>query len=77
MVRHHEELWLPTSQAARALGISPHTLKRYADRDGFLIEGTHCRRGPYPNSPRVWEVNGCRQAMSWRQCHGRPGPGST
>ena len=64
------ELWLPTGQAARHLGVSNDTLKRYASRDEFLIEGKHWRRGAHPNSPWTWNVHGCRQAMSCRSRHG-------
>lgn len=66
-----QELWLPTGPAALLLGVSAPTLKRYADRDEFLVEGKHWRRGPHPNSPRVWDVQGCRAAITWRGRHGR------
>lgn len=56
--------WLPTGQAARAVGCSTHTLKRYAYRDEFLVEGTHWRRGPYVNSPLVWNIPKCLEAIS-------------
>lgn len=65
------QLWLPTGLAANTLGVSGITLKRYADRDGFLIEDKHWRRGPHPNSPRVWEINACRAAITRRGRHGR------
>ena len=66
-----EELWLPTGQAARMLGISQITLKRYADRDGFLVEGINWRRGHHHGTPRVWELHSCKAAISWRGRHGR------
>jgi len=56
--------WLPTGHATRALGVSADTLKRYAD--SFLIEGKHWRSGPYQNSPRVWNVPACLEALSYR-----------
>ena len=56
-------LWLATGPAARALGCSINTLKRYARRDEFLIDGTHWRRGAYPNSPWVWNVPACQEAI--------------
>ena len=55
--------WLPTSQAARALGVSNYTLKRYARRDKLLQEGRHYRRGPYANSTFVWHVERCFEAL--------------
>lgn len=60
------EQWLPTGPAARALGCSADTLKRYADRDEFLVEGQHWRHGPYRQSPRVWNIQACHQAISWQ-----------
>ncbi len=63
--------WLPTGQAARLLGCSSDTLKRYADRDEFLIDGQHWRRGPHLNSPRVWNIRACQQALHWQGRMGR------
>ena len=59
-------LWLPTGRAAQLLGCSPDTLKRYAIRDEFLISGEHWRRGPHANSPWVWNVPACEEAIRWR-----------
>ncbi|QNI71975.1 hypothetical protein [Cyanobium sp. NS01] len=70
------ELWLPTGQAARQLAVSNDTLKRYASRDEFLIEGKHWQRGAHPNSPWTWNVHACRKAMSWRNRHGKRPPNS-
>lgn len=58
--------WLPTGLAAQILGVSADSLKRYADRDCFLIEGKHWRKGPHFNSPRVWHIPGCIEALSYR-----------
>ena len=55
--------WLPTSLAARALGVSDYTLKRYAKRDQILEEGQHYRRAPYPNSTIVWHIERCFEAL--------------
>lgn len=60
---HHQPEWLPTSQAALALGVSPCTLKRYANRDGILKEGTHYRRGPHVNTAMLWHVARCFEAV--------------
>jgi len=62
-----QQLWLPTGQAARHLGVSTETLKRYAKRDEFLIEGTHYRCGPHANSPYVWNVPACHQELLRRR----------
>jgi hypothetical protein len=58
--------WLPTGQAAAALGISTRTLKRYADLHGFLIEGKHWRFGPLCNSPRQWNISACAEVLHRR-----------
>lgn len=55
--------WLPTSQAARLLGVSDYTLKRYARRDQILLEGQHYRRGPYANSTFIWHVESCFEVL--------------
>lgn len=62
----HAERWLPTGQAALALGISVRTLKRYADLHDFLIEGKHWRFGPLCNSPRQWNISACANALHYR-----------
>ena len=49
--------WIPTTAAARALGVSPRTLKRYGHQEsGFLIPGVHWAAGPFANSPSTWDV---------------------
>jgi hypothetical protein len=58
--------WQPTGRAAAALGISAKTLKRYADEHAFLVEGKHWRFGPLSNSPRVWQVQACEEALAYR-----------
>lgn len=55
--------WLPTTQAAHQLGISPCTLKRYFKRDGLLQEGLHLTRGERSNQPHLWHVRRCREAL--------------
>ncbi|WP_254959379.1 hypothetical protein [Cyanobium sp. Cruz CV13-4-11] len=46
--------------------MSPTTLKRYADRDGFLTLGVHWRYGAHKNSPRIWNLRLCQQALDYR-----------
>ncbi len=46
--------------------MSQPTLKRYADRDNILHEGVHWRHGAYSNSPRLWNIPLCRQALTYR-----------
>ena len=58
--------WLPTGLAARALGCSIDTLKRYAKRDEFLIDGKHWRLGAHSNCPGVWNVPACQAAIRWQ-----------
>lgn len=60
---HQAPEWVPTSKAALALGISPCTLKRYANRDGILEEGTHYRRGPHANTALLWHLERCFEAV--------------
>lgn len=66
MTTSTETRWLPTGQAARELGISPDSLKRYADRDEVLVLGEHWRHGVHSNSPRVWNLPLCLQALNRR-----------
>lgn len=54
------------------LGISIDTLKRYADRDQFLIENIHWHFGAHKNSPRVWDVNACLNAIRKRRSTRQP-----
>ena len=63
---HPLDTWLPTGKAVCALCRSADTLKRYALRDGVLIEGQHWRRGAYRQSPMVWNVRACEQAIALR-----------
>jgi hypothetical protein len=58
--------WLPTGAAALALGVSTDSLKRYATRHEILIEGKHYRRGAFANSPIVWDVAACLEALTHR-----------
>jgi len=58
--------WLRTGLAARELGVHETTLKNYADRDQFLIEGVHWIYGVHANSPRLWDLPKCRDALAYR-----------
>jgi hypothetical protein len=58
--------WLPTGLATNALGVSADSLKRYAFRDCFLVEGKHYRRGVHHNSPYVWHIPSCIEALTYR-----------
>jgi hypothetical protein len=58
--------WLPTGKATNALGVSADTLKRYALKEFFLVEGKHYRRGPHHNSPYVWHIPSCIDALTYR-----------
>jgi hypothetical protein len=60
------EQWLPTGQAAPMLCVSTQTLKRYADKHGFLVEGQHWRFGPLRNSSRQWNITACAEALHLR-----------
>ena len=54
-----------THEAEKILGIKRDTLKRYyANPDkGFLVEGTHWKRGMYHNSSKYWDINACRETL--------------
>ena len=58
--------WQPTGLATRLIGVSAWSLRRYADKDCFLIEGKHFRFGPHANSARIWNVDACREALAYR-----------
>ncbi len=62
------QTWLPTSKAAKALGINPQTLKRYYGHPetGFLRKGQHWKPGPYPNSSKGWCIEECRKELTER-----------
>ena len=56
--------WVLTPDAERILGIPRDTLKRrYAAPGGFLVEGTHWRRGMHANSPYGWNIPLCIAAL--------------
>ena len=57
--------WVKTPEAEKILGIKRDTLKRYyANPDkGFLVEGTHWKRGMYHNSSKYWNINACRVTL--------------
>ena len=59
------EHWVTTKEAEEILGIPRRTLKRsYADPDrGFLVEGTHWKKGMYYTSTRYWEINRCKATL--------------
>ena len=55
------QTWVTTKDAERILGIKRQTLKRkYANPEtGFLIEGTHWKRGMYHSSTSYWDIILC------------------
>ena len=58
------ETWLSTRQAARVLGISEWSLRRYANAEsGFLLEGKHFKKGPYRTSKTAWHMEEVKEAM--------------
>jgi len=66
MTTHSE--WLPTPEAARALGISPDTLKRRRDHvGGYLSQGRHWRlKTESANSAILWRVDLIRAELDKR-----------
>jgi hypothetical protein len=69
------ELWLPTGEVARHLGISPDSLKRWANPakpGAFLQEGLHWRRGPFGNSARRWHLSAVQQLVEARALKAKP-----
>lgn len=66
------DMWLPTKAAAKALGVSPDTLKRRRESvGGFLENGRHYSLGPCRNSPITWSVERCREAFNYRGIRAR------
>ena len=59
---NHQE-WLTTPEAAEALGVSHHTLRRWANRDQILKAGEHFMYGPHRNSSKRWRVAAIKQLM--------------
>jgi predicted site-specific integrase-resolvase len=56
--------WASQRAAAEYLGISERTLHRWR-QSGLLQPGTHFRRKfPNPNSPLLYKLELCEQAMS-------------
>ncbi|WP_236076879.1 hypothetical protein [Prochlorococcus marinus] len=57
--------WMRTSFAALQLGVSPDTLHRRRESNGGFLEiGRDYVLGPYRNSPLVWNVQNCRDALN-------------
>ena len=70
-----QELWAPTGDAARLLGVSAPTLKRWANPTSHshcLQEGLHFRRGRLQNSPLRWRVDLIEQVITERTSPTRP-----
>ena len=62
------ELLLKTADAARYLGVSVQSLRRYRDvEDGFLVENEDWFSGAFENSPIRWNVESCKEAFSKRR----------
>ncbi len=58
---------LTTGKAARTLGISQDTLRRYRDIvGGFLKVDEHWFSGAYENSPIRWDIEKCHEIISNR-----------
>ena len=64
---HHYpfDSWLPTEQAARALGVHSCTLKRY--KEEFLAYGSDWyKSGGHPNSKLMFHLDRCRDKLKLR-----------
>jgi hypothetical protein len=69
------ELWLPTGEMVRALGVSGDSLKRWsnpANPSCFLEEGRHWRSGPFANSPRRWNFSEVQRLVTTRALQPKP-----
>ena len=61
------EKLLTTGKAARLLGISVCSLRRYRDIvGGFLKKDEHWFSGAYENSPIRWDIEKCHEIISNR-----------
>ena len=57
-------VWVPQRAAADELGVSERTLLRWRSA-GLLKIGVHYRRKfPAPNSPLLYQLERCEQAMN-------------
>ena len=57
--------FVPTAVAAKIIGISPYTLKKYGRPEtGFLREGKHWERGMSRTASKGCYVEECRSAMA-------------
>jgi len=62
--RRASPLWLATKQAAKYLGISERTLRKWRSSE-YWEAGTHYRRkGPNPHSEMIFDVRACEAAIS-------------
>ena len=60
-----EERWLPTPAAAKELGLTSSTLRRYV-RNHIFVEGVDFRPGVYSTSPYVFDVIACREKLEYK-----------
>ena len=69
-----EAVWLRTGALCDALGISSDTLRR-RQKEGFLREGTHCRRsGPDGKYGFLWNYGECEKVFgTWKAPKQRKG----
>lgn len=66
MNKQQQQRLLSTASAAKELGLSTYTLRKYGHpENGFLAQGTHwIKPGQKKNSCKGWFVDACRDAMT-------------
>jgi hypothetical protein len=68
MTTEYEPRLFKTVDAARYLGVSTKTLRRYRDLEGgFLVQDKHWFSGAFDNSPIRWDIDKCREDLAKRR----------
>ena len=68
MTTEYDPRLLRTELAARILGVSTKTLRRYRDLEGgFLVQDKHWFSGAFDNSPIRWDIEKCEEALAKRR----------
>jgi hypothetical protein len=68
MTTEYDPRLLRTELAARILGVSTKTLRRYRDLEGgFLVQDKHWFSGAFDNSPIRWDIDKCKEDLAKRR----------
>ena len=68
MTTEYDARLFKTVDAARYLGVSTKTLRRYRDLEGgFLVQDKHWFTGAFDNSPIRRDIDKCREHLAKRR----------